>query len=572
MSTVAERLKSAALLFQKHLSPISIPVRMAQFVVESMAGTSELFKNSNNGFGIKASAPWKGDRYNHYSNEVGGARHSDFRKYPNLEASIKDNADFFTSTDYRKNVAYKRAIEANNYRDEANALAGVYAGDPDYGSKLIKAINDYNLAQYDIKKESVSLATLRKPIRKITLVNTFARNTNKPRYIVIHYIGAAGQALANANYFYNVNRNASAHYFIDKTSTYQVVEEDAGAWHVGDGASGVYQSNRTSWPGGATKNGYQGTGATNYNSIGIEMCQDVISGAQIIDWPINELVIEQTLLLTKSLMDKYDIPIENVIRHFDVSGKLCPAPWRGAAGSTSWPKWNEFKTRLAQLDKGGAITPPANKTSRYNPKGYPTQVIPAYKEPIQPFLGLKVGDVATPRPPLKWFDPENNVFILSPNAEALVGKKDKVKEVKAVNIGYSKRAYLLESAVSWVLEQDLEEPRANFGNGVNAETYVVQKGDFLYKIGEIFSVTVAQIKEWNALESNVIYTGMKLFVSDPGAIVDKDDKPDSSDDNGETTPAPEQPKDEGESTPAIELKENQVLTWDGRILEFKEIK
>ena len=87
-------------------------------------------------------------------------------------------------------------------------------------------------------------------------------------------------------------------------------------------AAGGYQSNRTNWPGGATKNGYKGTGATNYNSIGIEMCQEVISGKQIIDWPIHENTIEQTLLLTKQLMDKYNIPIENVIRHFDVSGKL----------------------------------------------------------------------------------------------------------------------------------------------------------------------------------------------------------------------------------------------------------
>lgn len=570
MSTVAERLKSASPLFQKHLSPISIPVRMAQFVVESVAGTSELFKNSNNGFGIKASAPWKGEKYNHYSNEVGGARHSDFRKYPNLEASVKDNADFFASTDYRNNVAYKRAIEATNYRDEANALTGVYAGDPDYGSKLIKAINDYNLSQYDIEKESVSLATLRKPIRKITLVNTFARNTNKPRYIVIHYIGAAGQALANANYFYNVNRSASAHYFIDKNVTYQVVEEDAGAWHVGDAAGG-YQSNKTNWPGGATKNGYKGTGATNYNSIGIEMCQEVVAGKEIIDWPIHETTIEQTLLQTKALMDKYNIPIENVIRHFDVSGKLCPAPWRGSAGSTTWPKWNEFKTRLAQLDKGGTITVPAEKTSRYNPKGYPTQVIPAYKAPVQEFLELKVGDVATPRSPLKWFDPENNVFIVSPNAEELVGKKDKVKEVKAVSIGYSKRAYLLENAISWTLEQDLSEPRKFFGEGVFANTYKVQKGDYLYKIGEMFNITVAQIKEWNLLDSNVINTGMNLYVSDPKAVIEGK-KPDSTDDNGELTPAPEQPKDEGEKTPAIELKENQVLTWDGRILEFKKVK
>lgn len=337
-----------------------------------------------------------------------------------------------------------------------------------------------------------------------------------------------------------------------------------------DAASGVYQSNKTNWPGGATKNGYKGTGATNYNSIGIEMCQEVVSGKQITDWPIHEKTIEQTLLLTKQLMDKYNIPIENVIRHFDVSGKLCPAPWRGSAGSTTWPKWNEFKSRLAKLQSGGTITSPS-KTSRYNPKGYPTEKISAYKAPVSPFLALKVGDTATPRNPLKWFDPENNEFIISPSAKDHVGKKYKVKEVKSVNIGYSKRAYLLDGPLSWVLEQDLVEPRKNFGSGVKIETYTVKKGDYLFKISEMFKITVAQIKEWNALESNVIYTGMELFVSNPGEQI-KGKKPDSTDDNGELKPAPEQPKDEGNKTPAIELKENQILTWDGRILEVKEVK
>ena len=93
--------------------------------------------------------------------------------------------------------------------------------------------------------------------------------------------------------------------------------------------------NQTKLTGQAEQNSkmdYKGTGATNYNSIGIEMCQEVVSGKQIIDWPIHETTIEQTLLQTKALMDKYNIPEKNVIRHFDVSGKLCPAPWRGQAG------------------------------------------------------------------------------------------------------------------------------------------------------------------------------------------------------------------------------------------------
>lgn len=66
---------------------------MAQFVLESRAGQSDLFKKSNNGFGIKASPPWVGDKVLHESIEADGKMHASyFRKFPSLEASIKGHA------------------------------------------------------------------------------------------------------------------------------------------------------------------------------------------------------------------------------------------------------------------------------------------------------------------------------------------------------------------------------------------------------------------------------------------------------------------------------------------------
>ena len=70
MSTVKERLDNSASIFQKYDSPISVAVRMAQFALESQAGQSDLFKKSNNGFGIKYSAPYTGDKVLHNSMEV----------------------------------------------------------------------------------------------------------------------------------------------------------------------------------------------------------------------------------------------------------------------------------------------------------------------------------------------------------------------------------------------------------------------------------------------------------------------------------------------------------------------
>ena len=58
--------------------------------------------------------------------------------------------------------------------------------------------------------------------------------------------------------------------------------------------------------------------------------------------------VAQALELTKALMKKYNIPASNVIRHFDVTGKLCPAYWSGRENAGKWEK--EFKSRLVEPD------------------------------------------------------------------------------------------------------------------------------------------------------------------------------------------------------------------------------
>ena len=46
-----------------------------------------------------------------------------------------------------------------------------------------------------------------------------------------------------------------------------------------------------------------------------------------------------TLKLTKHLMEKYNIPLENVVRHYDASRKICPNIWK----ENNWAKWEKFK-------------------------------------------------------------------------------------------------------------------------------------------------------------------------------------------------------------------------------------
>lgn len=156
----------------------------------------------------------------------------------------------------------------------------------------------------------------------LTTINFKKSENRNIQYIVIHYVGAVSTALNNAEYFHSTYRGASAHYFVDENDIYRVVQDEDTAWHCG--TNGEYFSN-----------------ARNENSIGIEMC--CYSNNGIID--ISENVIKRTIELVKELMEKYNISKENIVRHYDVTRKDCPAPL-----VNDEKRWEEFKNMLELPD------------------------------------------------------------------------------------------------------------------------------------------------------------------------------------------------------------------------------
>lgn len=145
-------------------------------------------------------------------------------------------------------------------------------------------------------------------------------NAKINKYIVIHYVGAVSTAENNAVYFHDTYRGASANYFVDDNEIYRVVRDEDSAWHCG------------------TTGAYKHPYCRNTNSIGIEMCCYWNNEGQL---DISDSVVSRTIELTKELMSKYGIPADNVIRHFDVTGKNCPAPF-----VSNPSRWNDFKARI----------------------------------------------------------------------------------------------------------------------------------------------------------------------------------------------------------------------------------
>lgn len=127
-------------------------VTIAQGMVESANGNSELARKANNLFGIKASPPWTGEKYTKTTSEFVEGKYikvdADFRKYRSWEDSVKDHGEFFKSTPARVNL-YRFVYTAKDWKQAVNALTGTYATSPTYAQTLTKRITDYKLDAYD---------------------------------------------------------------------------------------------------------------------------------------------------------------------------------------------------------------------------------------------------------------------------------------------------------------------------------------------------------------------------------------------------------------------------------------
>lgn len=128
-----------------HMERYGIPasITMAQGILESDSGNSNLSKESNNHFGIKCKKSWKGERVYHDDDAKGEC----FRAYPTVEHSYADHAEFLDSSPrYDSLFAYA----SNDYRSWARGLkAAGYATAPDYAERLIKIIESMRLYQLD---------------------------------------------------------------------------------------------------------------------------------------------------------------------------------------------------------------------------------------------------------------------------------------------------------------------------------------------------------------------------------------------------------------------------------------
>ena len=157
----------------------------------------------------------------------------------------------------------------------------------------------------------------------------------KIKWIAIHYTAGTsskkGMAMATRSAF--IAREASADYVVDDVEIVRINPDVRNyyCWSVGDKLNS------------ATGGGKLRSVANNKNTISIEICSNLLPKTNVKipnhgGWYFTDASLNNALKLVRYLMREYNIPKENVVRHYDISGKICP-------GVVNWTSARIYDTK-----------------------------------------------------------------------------------------------------------------------------------------------------------------------------------------------------------------------------------
>jgi N-acetylmuramoyl-L-alanine amidase len=241
-------------------------------------------------------------------------------------------------------------------------------------------------------------------------VNQYTRpgiKLNGVRKVIVHWTANPGATAANHFRYFDqtavvAKRYASAHIFVDKIEAICIVPLNEVAYAANDGS-------------------YRGVAElkpnANFLSISVELCVEK-------DGTLHPDTIARAVAVCKELCATYGLdPSSDIVRHYDVTHKNCPAPWvSNVDGFTA------FKAEVC---------------------GTPSAAVPSG--------AIGVGSTVTVKRSATHYETGQ------PIADFVKGGKYTIVQEKAVSAGNSKKAYLLGVILSWVYEQDIEESGVSNG-------------------------------------------------------------------------------------------------------------
>lgn len=170
----------------------------------------------------------------------------------------------------------------------------------------------------------------------------FRKRKGKIEYIVLHYPAMPGRsAAAVASYFEKTTRPVSTHYIVDSTTTIEFLSPNFVAYHCGGANASL-------------------NGACNDNSIGIDLCDNKLNKQSLSvkddDWYFEANTLIRATATIANLLKEHNLPISALVRHNDVTNKLCPRPFCGADYNVVFQKtgeraWYDFKNAVENVYK-----------------------------------------------------------------------------------------------------------------------------------------------------------------------------------------------------------------------------
>lgn len=485
-------------------SGILASLTIAQAILESGWGTSELAQNANALFGIKADSRWSGKAYSKDTKECyDGVNYTTvtalFRAYGSWEESVADHSAFL-----RTGNRYAAVIGEKDYKAACKAIkAAGYATAPDYADKLVSLIEGYGLTSYDgddakgekpleirqlfLTENACYKSGRTIKVKGIMVHSTGANNPNLCRYVGPDD-GIVGQNRYNNhwNTYHPGGREICVHGFIGKDKNgvvraYQTLPWDMRGWHC--------------------------AGAGNDTHISFEICEDDLTSRDYF-----EQCYEMAVQLCSHLCKEFNLdPNKDGVLICHSEGHA-----RGIASNHGdvmhwWPKhgktMDDFRraVRMA-LNGDGGSNGTTTPTEPENPSTGPSDGGNAT---------FSVGDV------LQF---KGGPHYKSSNAAAASGTPAAGPAKLTALAAGAKHPYHVihtdkQSAVyGWVDAEDVEKASTGGGETSSGSTYTVKRGDCLSAIGAALGVDWREIASLNGISTPyTIYTGQVLKIPHEGA-------------------------------------------------------
>ncbi len=242
-------------------SGVLASVTIAQAILESGYGMEELARKANNFFGMKCTLSgntWKSvwDGKSKYTKKTQEQKKdgkeytvtANFRKYPNMETSVKDHSCYLTGARKGGRLRFPGLSGEKDYQKAIQIIKdGGYATDTQYVSKVCSIIEKFGLFQYDVMEAGEDSDAGINIIEQLAKQNPCYKKGTQITPIggMLHSVGVPQPDpcafLAN---WQSSGANTCVHAVVGKNATvYQLLPWNMRAWHCGSGSKGSGNNN-----------------------------------------------------------------------------------------------------------------------------------------------------------------------------------------------------------------------------------------------------------------------------------------------------------------------------------------